>query len=290
MNNYTLTNQSKKGITKMKRNYLLIIMLFVSTVLVLAACGTDDDQEEPSNQAAETNDENDEGNEETEEQTQLIMGTSADYPPFESRNSQGDIVGFDIDLANYIADELGVELEIRDMDFSGLIGALQSGRVDMVISGMSTDEERRQNVDFSIEYHESSEMFVTVPDSDITSLDDLNDTTIGVQLGSIQEEGAATHQETYDFEVHTLDDAQGLIQELLSNRIDAVYLDREVALGFIEAQDLIGFDDPTRATPGMAVAFPIGSDLVEQVDEIIEQAIETGLLAEWEEEWLSDAE
>ncbi|WP_440895084.1 transporter substrate-binding domain-containing protein [Amphibacillus sp. Q70] len=268
----------------MRRNYLFIIMLFVSTVLLLAACGAGDDQDETGDQAAETNDE------ETEDQTQLIMGTSADYPPFESYNPEGDIVGFDIDLANYIADELGVELDIRDMGFDGLIGALQSGRVDMVISGMSADEDRRENVDFSIDYHHSGEMFVTQEDSDLTSLDDLDGTTIGVQLGSIQQEGAKALQEEYDFEVKALDEAQGLIQELLTNRIDAAYLDKEVALGFIEAQGLTGFDDPSRLTPGMAVAFPKDSDLVEQVDEIIEQAIETGVLAEWEAEWLSEAE
>lgn len=269
----------------MKRNRVVIILLLASFVFVLSACGSSTKDGTQSDQTSESSDE---GNNEAGDQTKLVMGTSADYPPFESRNPEGDIVGFDIELANYIADELGLELEIRDMSFDGLIGALQAERVDMVISGMSADEDRRQNVDFSVEYHHSGEMFVTQKDSDLTSLDDLNGTTIGVQLGSIQQEGAEGLQEEYDFEIKALDDAQALIQELLTDRLDAVYLDKEVALGFIEAQDLIGFDDPSGTTPGMAVAFPKGSDLVEKIDTIIEQAIDTGVLAEWEAEWLSE--
>lgn len=264
----------------MKKNYLLLVTLMMMFVLVLAACGTTDD---PG-----TVNDAENGDVEENSDKKLVMATSADYPPFESRNPQGEIVGFDIEIANYIADELGMELEIRDMNFDGLIGALQANRVDMVISGMSADEDRRKNVDFSIEYHRSGEMFVSLKDAAFTSLDDLNGTIIGVQLGSIQQEGAATLQEDYDFEVKALDDAQGLIQELLNNRVDAVYLDKEVALGFIQDQDLAGFDDPSGTTPGMAVALPKGSDLVEQVDAILEQAIETGKLAEWEAEWLSE--
>lgn len=266
----------------MKKNYLLLITLMTMFVLVLAGCGTSNDEgtenDDASGNETETN----------EDAGTLVMATSADYPPFESRNPQGEIVGFDIEIANYIADELGMELEIRDMNFDGLVGALQAERIDMVISGMSADEDRRKNVDFSIEYHRSGEMFVTLKDAELTSLDDLNGTTVCVQLGSIQQEGAATLQADYDFEVKALDDAQGLIQELLTNRLDAVYLDKEVALGFIEDQDLAGFDDPSGTTPGMAVAFPKGSELVEQVDAILEQAIETGKLAEWEAEWLSE--
>jgi len=260
----------------MKKNHLYMFMILILLGITLVACGGNDADE------AQTNDD------QNEEKKTLIMGTSADYPPFESRNPQGEIVGFDIELANYIADELGYELDIRDMSFDGLVGALQAGRIDMVISGMSTSQERRENVDFSIEYHRSGEIFVTKQDAGLASLDDLKGTTVGVQLGSIQQEGAEILQEEYDFEVKTMDDAQGLIQELLSNRIDAVYLDREVALGFIEAQDLAGFDDPSRVTPGMAVAFPKKSELVEQVDEIIQQAIDTGVLAEWEDEWLAE--
>lgn len=224
----------------------------------------------------------------SDEKETLVMATSADFPPFESRDTQGEIIGFDIDLANYIADELGYELEIRDMSFDGLIGALQNDRADMVLSGMSATESRRENVDFSTEYHYSAEMFVTQKESDITSIEQFDGLTIGVQLGSIQEEGAENLKEDYDIEVIAVDEATTLIQELNSGRIDAAYMDKSAALGFIEAQDLAGFDDPTSSSPGMAVAFPKGSSLVDEVNAAIEKAETSGFLDEIRDQWLSE--
>src|SRR5690606_32280649 len=130
------------------------------------------------------------------------------------------------------------ELEIEDMNFDGLIGALQANRVDMVMAGMSATEERKKNVDFSIEYHRSGEMFIVQKDSGIDSLDDLQGKIVGVQLGTIQEEGADLLSEEYGFEVKKLDTANVLIQELITGRIDVGYLDKEVALGIIAEHDI----------------------------------------------------
>lgn len=278
----------------MKNMKVWLILVLAIVGLMIVGCGAGEDTELPdvddeSTEAPETTDE-DETVEDVEEDGTLVMGTSADYPPFESINEDGEFVGFDIELAEFIADELGLELEIRDMGFDGLIGALQQGRLDMVLAGMSATEDRRENVDFSIEYHSSGEMFVTRNDEPMTSLDDLEGLRLGVQLGTIQEEGALNLQEDYDFELRTLDEAQMLVQELITNRVDVIYLDREVALGFIESQDLAGFDDPTDVSPGMAVALPKDSPLLEQIDAAIEKAIDSGFIAELEEKWLSGEE
>lgn len=277
------------------KKIVLLMMLIGLFTLGLVACGTtDNDVTEPSGENTDVNNENtqadnDASNDgEPEERDTLIMATSADYPPFEFRDTSGEIVGFDIALAYYIAGELGYELEIRDMDFNGLIGALQNNRVDMVISGMSATESRRENVDFSTEYHHSAEMFITQQGSDITSIEDFNGKRIGVQLGSIQEEGAEALKEQYDIEIHAVDQATTLIQELNTNRIDIAYMDKSAALGFIESQNLAGFDDPTSNSPGMAVAFPKGSDLVERVNAAIASAEESGYLQELRDEWLSE--
>lgn len=220
----------------------------------------------------------------------LVMGTSADFAPFESRNTSGDIVGFDIDLANHIADELGYELKIKDMKFDGLIGALQTDRVDMVLAGMSATEKRSQNVDFSKQYNHSGEMFVTTPDSNIESLEQLKGKTVGVQLGTIQEEGAKKIQKEVDFKIKQVDNSTTLIQELKSNRIDVAYMDKAVATGYIEEQSLTGFDDPTTSSPGMAVAFPKDSDLKEDVNKVIKEMKENGELEKLKDEWLEDLE
>ncbi|WP_342542362.1 transporter substrate-binding domain-containing protein [Paenisporosarcina sp. FSL H8-0542] len=219
----------------------------------------------------------------------LEMATSADFPPFESRNTAGEFEGFDIDLANYIADELGYELKINDMKFDGLIGALQSDRIDMVLSGMSATEDRKKNVDFSTEYNQSGEMFVTLKDSDIKTIEDLEGKKLGVQLGTIQEDGAnKIKKDTVDFEIKAVDSANVLIQELLSNRIDVAYMDKAVAEGFIAEQNLVGFDDTTSSSPGMAVAFPKGSELTEKVNEVLKEAEENGKLQELKDKWLSE--
>lgn len=249
----------------------IFIGLLASAALMLGACGDDT--------AADS-----------KEKTVLKMGTSAEFAPFESRNPQGEIVGFDIDLANYIADELGYELEITDMKFDGLIGALQNDRVDLVLAGMSATDQRRENVDFSTEYNHSGEMFITAENSDIKTLEDLEGLTVGVQLGTIQEEGAKKiiEEEGIDFELKSLDDSGALIQEILSGRIEVAYMDKEVALGYLEQQDLEGFDDPTTSSPGMAVAFPKGSDLVDDVNEVLAKAEESGFMKELQDKWLSE--
>lgn len=248
-----------------------LAVLFASSALFLGACGND---------APES------GNTSTEAKV-LEMGTSAEFPPFESRNASGDFVGFDIDMANRIAEELGYELKITDMKFDGLIGALQNDRVDLVIAGMSATDSRRENVDFSTEYHFSGEMFVTAKGADLKSIEDLKGKTVGVQLGTIQEEGANAiiEEEGIKFELKALDDSGALIQEILSGRIDAAYMDKEVAKGYIEAQDLSAFDDPTTSSPGMAVAFPKDSDLVEKINAVLAQMKESGEMAKLKEKW-----
>ena len=247
------------------------------SALLVSACGTD----------TASNNGGDAGG--SDEKKVLEMATSADFPPFESRDTAGNFEGFDIDLANYIADELGYELKIQDMKFDGLIGALQTERIDMVLSGMSATDERKENVDFSTEYNHSGEMFITLKDSEIKALEDLEGLTVGVQLGTIQEDGAKKIQkDTVDFELKAVDNANILIQELLSNRIDVAYMDKAVAQGYISEQDLAGFDDPTTSSPGMAVAFPKGSDLVEEVNAALEKAEESGKLQELKDKWLSE--
>lgn len=253
-----------------------LLSSLVLSAFVLTACGDD---------SANNNGGNEE--EDAGEKKVLEMATSADFPPFESRDAAGNFEGFDIDLANYIADELGYELKIQDMKFDGLIGALQSDRIDMVLSGMSATDKRKENVDFSIEYNHSGEMFITLKDSGIKTLEDLKGKTIGVQLGTIQEDGAKKLKvETVDFELKAVDNANVLIQELLSNRIDVAYMDKAVAEGYITEQNLAGFDDPTSSSPGMAVAFPKGSLLTEKVNEVLKEAEENGKLQELKDKWL----
>jgi arginine/lysine/histidine transporter system substrate-binding protein len=264
----------KTGGDIMKKTILFFTFIF--TLVVLAACG-------------QSNKDGANG-EKTADKKVLTMATSADFAPFESRDTSGKVIGFDADLGNAIAKELGYKLEIKDMKFDGLIGALQAKRVDMVLAGMSATEKRKKNVDFSTPYNHSGEMFITLKDSNVKTIDDLKGKTVGVQLGTIQEEGAKTIQKTVDFTLKPLDNATTLIQELLSNRIQVAYMDKSVATGYIKEQGLAGFDDPTTSSPGMAVAFPKGSDLIDDVNKVLKDMEENGKLQELKDKWLKDVQ
>jgi len=121
----------------------------------------------------------------------LIVGTSADWPPFEYIDERGEVVGIDIEIAKRIAAELGVELEIKDMKFAALIEALKNGLVDIVIADMTPTPEREQVVDFSIPYYFSKgNALITLKGKEVTSINDLKGKKVGVQLGTIQQEWA----------------------------------------------------------------------------------------------------
>ena len=254
----------------MKKSMLFLMLIF--TLVVMAACG----QKDETNEAKNT------------DKKVLTMATSADFAPFESRDPSGKVEGFDIDLANAIADELGYKLEIKDMKFDGLVGALQAKRVDMVLAGMSATDKRKENVDFSTAYNHSGEMFLTKKDSSIKTVDDLKGKTVAVQLGTIQEEGAKTLQKKVDFTLKPLDNSTTLIQELVTGRVQVAYLDKSVATGYMKEQGLAGFDDPTSSSPGMAVAFPKGSNLVDDVNKALQKLEENGKLQELKDKWLKD--
>ncbi|HPS45426.1 MAG TPA: transporter substrate-binding domain-containing protein, partial [Treponemataceae bacterium] len=122
----------------------------------------------------------------------LILGTSADYPPYEFHaqvDGKDAIVGFDIALAREVAKDLGVQLEIKDMKFDGLLAALASGNVDMIISGMTPTDERKKNVDFTDIYY-FAEHGVLIRKADEAkygaAVESLKDAMVGAQRGAIQ--------------------------------------------------------------------------------------------------------
>ncbi len=121
----------------------------------------------------------------------MVIGTSADYAPYEFHKTidgEDKIVGFDIMMAEEIAKDLGVEIEYKDMTFDGLLGALDAGKVDMVLSGMTPDEERKKSVDFSELFYEDSNVCIVKEGKEdmIKSADDLKDLKVGVQSGTTQ--------------------------------------------------------------------------------------------------------
>lgn len=221
----------------------------------------------------------------------LIMGTSPDFPPYESVDAKnnGEIIGLDIDIAKYILGELGYELQIQSMDFSGLIAALQTGRVDFVMSGMSATEERKKSVDFSEPYYFARNTIISKAEFGYESLDDLSGKIVGAQLGSIQE--AVANQVEGAAQVRKLNKVADLIQEINSNRIDAAIVEDAVALDMTNSNPglVMSFLPADESDGGYAIAFPKGSPHVEEFNQVIAEMRENGKLDELLQKWFPEA-
>lgn len=170
----------------------------------------------------------------------LVVGTSADYPPYEFHllnDKDSELVGIDIDIAKAIAKELGVELEIKDLIFSKIFSALDSDKIDIAIAGLHPTEERKKVADFSEVYYQAIQM-VVIRKSDLTninSIEDLRGKRVGTQKDSIQE-SMARSQITGSIFV-AMDDIRGLVDCLKKNEIDAIILEKPVAQSYVHTND-----------------------------------------------------
>ena len=218
----------------------------------------------------------------------LTMGTSADYKPFEFHDTSGGtdkIVGYDIDIANRIAKDLGFELKIQDMDFNGLIPALQSGRVDFVMAGMTPTPERKKSIDFSDIYYSAQNTIVASKDSNFTTVESLKGKTVGAQLGSLQQEVA---EKIPGAKVTTRNRVPDLIQELKAGRIDAAIIEDTIAKPYINIYPDLKFTVVPNKEGGYAIAFPKGSKLVPEFNRAIATMKQDGTLDKFAKTWFED--
>lgn len=219
------------------------------------------------------------------ENKKITLATSPDYPPFEfliSENGKSKIVGFDIELAKEIAKKIGVELEIKQMDFDALIPALKSGQVDMVITGMSPNETRKKSVDFSEIYFEGKNG-ILVKDSDIEKFKeqkDLKNKKIGVQKGSTQETYVKDTLKLENYKA--LISIPDLVMDMKNNNIDAIILNDKVAKINEKKYDKIKMISNIKLSneemdEKMAVAIKKGNnkEFLEKINEVIKELNET---------------
>lgn len=209
----------------------------------------------------------------------LILGTSADWPPFEYVDEKGNIVGIDIEIAKKIAEHLGVELEIKDMKFAALIEALKNGLIDIIIADMTPTAEREKQVDFSIPYYFSKgNAVITLKGKGFTSIEDLYGKKIGVQLGTIQEEWAKENLEG-KAEITSYDRVYPeMVMVLKRGDIDAIIVGDIIANVLIKKDpELVIAFYVGAASTGGAVAVPEGAeDLKYEVNKVIESLLESG--------------
>ncbi|MEM3714641.1 MAG: ABC transporter substrate-binding protein [Thermoprotei archaeon] len=220
--------------------------------------------------------------EQIKQRGKLIVGTSADWPPYEYIAKNGSYAGFDIIIAKRIAEYLNVSLEIKDMKFAELIAAIQGGQIDMAIAGMAATAAREKVVDFSIPYLTAVAVIMVPQVSPIKTINDLYGKKVGVQLGSIQEEWAKDNLEkpgkatVISYNLVYPD----MILALKRGDVDAIIINNLPA-------DAISRKDPSLIVVGTvpgtmeytAIALPKGaSDFKLAVDTALEQLRDSGKL------------
>ena len=265
----------KKGLMK---KIIATAVLGIMT-MGLAGCGSSNDK----NSASKTD-----LLEKIQKNGKLVVGMSADYAPYEfhyiDENGKDVIGGFDVDIANEIANKIGVNLVIQEMDFDALVSALPAGKVDLVISGMNPTEERAKVVDFSEVYYNSKHgILVRAEDADkYQTFADLVGAKVGVQLGSTQEKIAKT--EIPNVNLQQLSNINNLILELKAGKVDAIVMEKPVAEMAVKSNPELAVGKPIyeEQTGGNAVGIAKNNpQLLAKVNEVITELNESGKMDEY---------
>ena len=239
----------------MKKVSALILALAMCTAM-LTACGGGNNATTtsgsaapaPTTSAATSEAGADEGYTLVKEGT-LTMATNAQFPPYEYYDGQ-EIIGIDADIAKAIADKMGLELKIEDMEFDSIITAVSTGKADLGLAGMTVDPDRQKNVDFSDPYATGVQVIIVKEDSTIAKPDDLKGKKIGVQLSTTGDIYA-----TDDFgkdSVVQYNKGSDAVMALTQGQVDAVIIDNEPAKSFVEANKGLKILDTKYATENYA--------------------------------------
>ncbi|MDJ1184407.1 transporter substrate-binding domain-containing protein [Roseofilum casamattae] len=216
----------------------------------------------------------------------LVMGTSADYPPYEFKDTTGaetEIVGFDIDLARAIASSLNVTLAIEDMNFDELIPALEKNRVDFVMAGLSPTPEREAKVDFTDIYYKASTIVLMPKSKRFQPPEELAGKRIGVQVSSTQADAAG---KVPDIELVEFDKIGEIIQAVQGKTIDGAIIESTVARQYASANPDLDFSHPfDTGEEGSAIAFPKGSEYTQQFNRILQQLKQNGEIERLIQKW-----
>lgn len=248
---------------KKKLAFLLAIMMMV---LALSACG--------STKGAPLS--------KIQKNGKLTIATSPDFPPFESLNGDGKVEGIEIELLELICQELGVELDIQQMDFDSVLPGVQAGKFDMGVSGISITEKRQKNVLFTDPYCLAAQAIVVMEGSPISSKADLQGKSVSVQTGTTAE----TFCNDNGYQVSSFQANNDAQSALVQGKVDAWVIDDLTAADMVKAYNaendskLVVLEEPMTTEP-YALAMAFGSeDTIAEVNKILEKLLSDGTVAE----------
>ena len=245
-----------------------LIAIALSIVLVLALC-VGCGQKAPASDLP------------TLEAGKLIMSTNASFPPYEMTDDNGDYIGIDVEIAKAIADKLGLELQIDDMGFTAALEAAQNGSSDMVMAGVTVNEDRLAVMDFSNSYATGIQVVIVPEDSEIASLDDLEGKTIGTQMGTTGYIYASDTPENGGYgeeNVIPYDNGITAVNALMNGQVDCVIIDNGPAQEFVKANPGLKILETEWLTENYAIGFAKGSALTEKVNAALEELTADGTI------------
>ena len=195
----------------------------------------------------------------------LTMSTNAAFPPYEMTTDAGEFEGIDVEIAGAIADKLGLELQIDDMDFDAALLAAQQGKSDMVMAGVTVNEERKQVMEFSDTYASGVQVVIVKEGSDIATVDDLAGHMIGTQRGTT---GYIYCSDDFgEDSVTAYDNGLTAVQALNNGQVDCVVIDSAPAKEFVAANEGLVILDTEYAVEDYAIGMAKGNTaLVEAVN------------------------
>ena len=212
----------------------------------------------------------------TVEAGKLTMATNATFPPYEMTTDSGEIEGIDVDTAKAIAEKLGLELQIDDMDFDAALLSVQQGKADIVMAGVTVTDERKAVMDFSDSYATGIQSIIVPEGSDIASPDDLAGKKIGTQRGTT---GYIYCSDDFgDENVVAYDNGLTAVQALNNGQVDAVVIDNAPAQEFVAANPGLKVLDTSYAEEDYAIGMAKGSALEDAVNKALEELKADGTL------------
>lgn len=214
----------------------------------------------------------------------LVVGVSADYPPFEYRNHE-TLLGFDIDLANQIGEKLGCEIKFKEMNFAGLFQALNKGEIDMIISSVGKTEEREKAFDFSHTYYQDKLTVIHRKENNPTP--PFNDLKIACQLGSVMEIWCT--QNAKQAQVVSYDTFNQAIEALKSAHVDGVLIDEAQAKEFCKNNKNLSYSIIGTSGQGNAVALKKNSPITSQINIVLDALKNSGYLDHLDKKWIQNS-
>ncbi len=263
---------------------LISLLLAGTMLLALGACssqgaGDNPGQNQGADESAGPSQDANTPAFETVEAGKLTMSTNAIFPPYEMLTDDGGFTGIDVEIATAIAEKLGLELVVDDMEFTAAITAAGSGQSDMIMAGLTVDEERKATLDFTRSYATGVQVVIVKQGSDVT-LDNLGEKMIGCQEGTTGYIYASDTPENGGYgedHVRAYDNGATAVEALKGGQVDCVIIDNEPAKAFVEANEGLEILEGEWVVEDYAIGVKKGNTaLFEAIDGALGELIDDG--------------